>query len=78
MTTPRRTSERLSDNLRVIMARRQIEVQALARKADLSESVVYRLKRGDQKWSAEQIEAIAEALEIDERDLLAKHDEVAA
>lgn len=75
---PRKTSERMSANLRDIMQRDHIEVQALARRAGLSDSVVYRLKRGEQKWSGEQIEAIAEALGISEMDLLAKRSEVAA
>jgi hypothetical protein len=59
------TSERIAANVRAEMGRQNIETVALARRTGIQLRTMYRLKNGERRWEAEQIESVARVLGVD-------------
>ena len=71
-------SGRIAANARAIRARKKLLLATVVRRSGLSERKVQRLLNTDQKWFAEDIEAMAAGLDVDWTALVASSDEVAA
>ena len=77
-TTAGSASERIAGNVRAIMGKKKLTVAALARRSNIPERTMYRLRNGERRWEAEEIEAVAFALGVDWPALVSTDSEVAA
>ena len=63
-------TERVAEEVRSIMARRRITGAELARRMDRPQSNVARRLTGEIAWDVNDLSLVAEALEVDIRDLV--------
>lgn len=77
MTRTQTTSERISANVRAVAGRHKISKQGLAARSGIEYRTICRLWNAEQKWSAEQIEAVAAGLGIDWLEMVASHEAAA-
>lgn len=71
-------SGRIAANARAIRARKKILIATIVRHSGFSERKVQRLLKGEQKWFAEDIEAVSAALGVDWTVLVTSNAEVSA
>jgi hypothetical protein len=64
------TVERIATNVRTIVAARRLKMKTVIASFGMSPQVFYKRMKGESKWSIDELEVLAEILDVDVADFL--------